>query len=153
MSKSRDKVCYYLATIFGLGKSPIGPGTAGSLFALGLVGLWFPAHPGLQLAWVLVASIGGMLVCGPVIAFTGKKDPSEVIIDEVAGMFLTFLWLPSLPLWVLGFGFVLFRFFDITKPWLVGKAEKMPGAAGIMLDDLVAGIFANLILHILMRIF
>lgn len=153
MSKSQDRICYYLATVFGLGKSPLAPGTVGSLFALLLIWLWFPRHPGLQLIWAMGASIIGILVCQRVAEIVGKKDPSEVIIDEVAGMFLAFLWLPSMPLWVLGVGFVLFRFFDITKPFLVGKAEKLPGSAGIMLDDLVAGAFTNLILHILMRVF
>ena len=75
-----------------------------------------------------------------------QNDPKEVVIDEVVGMMITMFLIPA-TVFSLVMGFALFRFFDITKPWLVGKAEKMPGGYGIMLDDIVAGLFANILMQ------
>lgn len=85
-------------------------------------------------------------------ASMGEKDPSAIVIDEVVGVFLTFFWLPSSTWWVLLIGFLLFRLFDISKPWLVGSADRMGGAWGIMLDDVVAGMFANVLLQLGLRL-
>jgi phosphatidylglycerophosphatase A len=78
-----------------------------------------------------------------------RQDPSEVVIDEVAGFLLTMLWIP-LSWGTLLAGFLLFRLFDIWKPWPAGPAEKLHGGLGIVLDDLVAGLYANLGLRIIL---
>jgi len=76
----------------------------------------------------------------------GRTDPSEVVIDEVAGFLVTMLLLPTS--WVnMGLGFVLFRFFDIAKPWPVRQAERLKGGFGIVVDDLLAGVYAHLCLR------
>ena len=93
-----------------------------------------------------------ILLCGVAAAFIGKKDPSEVILDEFAAMPLVFLFNPyvygckSALLFVL-LGFLLFRLFDITKPFGIKALEKLPGGFGIVLDDVMAAIYANLALH------
>ena len=147
-----QQFCNLIATVFGLGKSPIAPGTVGSVFAAVMVWFFFPQNPFYQGVWILVSLLLGWVTSACVAANLGQKDPSEVVIDEVAGIFITFFWLPSFSLWVVVFGFLLFRIFDIAKPWLVGKADRLDGASGIMLDDIIAGIFANVILQIGLRL-
>lgn len=91
------------------------------------------------------------------IAATGKNDPGEVVVDEVAGQAMTFLAIGALPIkqvWlVAGAGFVLFRIFDITKPWPIRKLETFPKGWGILADDLLAGVYAWIALHICIRLF
>lgn len=152
MASIKSWFCLPVATFLGLGYSPIAPGTVGSVGAFFLVFFWFPGTEVMQAIWALAAIALGFLSCGVAVTHSGKKDPSEVVIDEVAGVFITFLWLPQRSLWVLMAGLILFRIFDIWKPWLVGKADQLKGVVGIMLDDIIAGIFANLLLQILLRV-
>jgi phosphatidylglycerophosphatase A len=94
-----------------------------------------------------------ILLCGVAAAFIGKKDPSEVILDEFAAMPLVFLFNPyvyrsdKVALVFILLGFLLFRLFDITKPFGIKALEKLPGGFGIVLDDVMAAIYANLALH------
>ncbi|KAB7739352.1 phosphatidylglycerophosphatase A [Parvibaculum sedimenti] len=134
-----------IATWFGSGLMPKAPGTWGSLAAL---------PPALFLAW-----LGGplALIIGAALAFVigipaasryaaakGTEDPSEVVIDEVAAQWLVLAALPLAPVaW--GAGFLLFRFFDVVKPWPVSLADaRLKGGPGIMLDDIVAAVYAIL---------
>lgn len=142
-----------VATVFGLGLMRPAPGTWGSAaaLALGLVIDRYTGFPGLALATaaVLVAGFAACkAVCGP------GEDPSEVVIDEVAGQWIALLF-PSFAFWMRDFdgwmpypgwvaAFLLFRLFDIWKPWLVGRADARGDAAGVMLDDIWAGIFAGI---------
>jgi len=82
----------------------------------------------------------------------GKIDPQEVVIDEVMGMAVALAFMP-LNLKSVGFGFLLFRFFDVTKPFPARRSEKLPGGWGIVMDDVVAGIYANVSLRIIMNFF
>jgi phosphatidylglycerophosphatase A len=148
-----------IATAGGLGLAPKAPGTVGSLggVALGMA-LHLTGDFPLMLAGLAVVTIGGWLATAAYLRTTDRKDPQEVVIDEVAGQMIALLPL-SFGLWHIGRdpdvflaawpgwvgGFVMFRLFDITKPWLVGRAERLPGAAGVMCDDLVAGAFAALV--------
>ncbi|ETW14416.1 putative phosphatidylglycerophosphatase A [Roseivivax marinus] len=145
----------FVATLFGVGLIRPAPGTWGSLAALPLFwclyvagGVWLTS-----LATVLVA-VGGVPVIRAATAGSAEKDPGEIVIDEVAGQWIalfpvaygaSFAGVDVLALWP-GWvaGFVFFRLFDIWKPWLVGRADRMGGAWGVMLDDLVAGAFAAL---------
>jgi phosphatidylglycerophosphatase A len=97
------------------------------------------------------------VVCAPaVIALTGKGDPREVVADEFAGQALTFITIGAVPtgrIWVAGLlGFVLFRLFDIVKPWPIRKLEKLPAGWGILADDLMAGVYAGALLLISLRL-
>jgi phosphatidylglycerophosphatase A len=121
------------------------------------VGLGLHAAGGVWLlaAGVVAATVAGFWACARYLPGLADQDPDEVVIDEVAGQWLALLipalafafgpgspvWLPW-PAWV--GAFVLFRLFDIRKPWLVGRADREGGIRGVMLDDLWAGLFAGL---------
>ncbi len=142
-----------IATGFGVGYSPLVPGTVGSL-------------PGLALAWVLHSWRGSAALLVGVILVTalgfwsageaarrlGKRDPGPVVVDEIAGQMLTLLFVtPTMS--VLALGFVLFRVLDVWKPFPARRLEDLPGGSGIMADDLAVAIYANLILHGAVRFF
>lgn len=133
------------ATLFGIGHAPVAPGTFASLAALPFA--WLIAYiggPWLLAAAVIAASATGIWACNIHVRETGKTDPSECVIDELAGQWIACLAAPlSLPGYALAFAF--FRLFDILKPWPVSAAERAPEGWGVMLDDIVAGIFAAII--------
>ncbi len=145
-----------VATWFGAGLIRPAPGTWGSLAALpcawGLHGLGgFP----LLLAATVVVGLAGLWAANAEAAATGDHDAGEIVIDEVAGQWIA-LWPLSAGLWAAGAdpwlfpwpgwvgAFVLFRLFDIWKPGPVGWADRLPGAKGVMLDDVIAGGIAAL---------
>jgi len=133
-----------LALGFGSGLAPFAPGTFGSL-----VGLAFAlALAPLGLAWNLVAVavvvVAGVWICGESARRLGVHDHPAIVWDEVAGMMITMLAVPD-AWWGPPLAFVLFRFFDIAKPWPIREVDHgMGGGAGIMLDDVLAGLFAAL---------
>lgn len=134
-----------IATVFGLGRIPKIPGTAGSAVGLGLSWL-LSASPAQQIAGCAVAVGLGLWSAGPTARAMGRPDPGPVIIDEVAGMMLALATLPVT--WkVYLAGFLLFRFLDITKPLGLRRLERLPGSWGILLDDLAAGAAVNLLLR------
>ncbi len=142
-----------LATWFGTGLLPKAPGTWGSLAALPFawaIQVW-AGQAGLLAASVIVFFVG----CWAAQAYTtrtGTKDPGEIVIDEVAGQWLT---LAVVPHCLLGYaiGFLLFRVADITKPWPVSWLDqKVEGGAGVMADDMAAGVYAGLALWLVMAV-
>lgn len=137
----------WLATWFGCGLSPRAPGTVGTLAALpfGFAIMWYGGTAGLLLA-ALIVSAAGLWAAGVYERKSGTHDSGAIVIDEVAGMWLTLCAGTLSPLsFVLAFG--LFRLFDILKPWPVSWADReLPGAAGVMADDIIAGILAGLCL-------
>ncbi len=128
-----------VSTVFGVGRAPLAPGTVASAVALPFAWLilWTLGPCALAAASV-VAFLVGVWSTGVYAAATGKDDPSECVVDEVAGQWLACAAAPLSPL---GFAiaFVLFRFFDITKLWPVSWGERLPGGWGIMTDDMIAG--------------
>jgi phosphatidylglycerophosphatase A len=140
-----------IATGFGSGYSPVAPGTAGSLVGvllfLPLAGRPWP----LQLALVVAVTLVGMAAADRLARALGLKDPGLVVVDEIAGQWLSYLALPFTPLTALA-GFVLFRVMDIVKPWPARDLERLPGGIGIVADDLAAGVYANLLLRVVLAI-
>ena len=140
----------WIASGFGIGLSPRAPGTVGSLVAL--LPWWFllqyqsvPVYLGV----LLVAFVIGIWSGGWVIAKTGIEDPSVVVWDEFIGQWIALFLAPAGWPWMLG-GFALFRLFDIWKPWPVSWADqKLHGGLGAMLDDVLAGVYACLVLQAL----
>jgi len=139
------------ATWFGAGFAPVASGTVATAAAIPLqlaVALLPP--PGFrmwaQIAAIAVTSIFGAIAAGALEKRLGREDPSEAVIDEVAGYLVTMFLVPVGVVTVVA-GFVLFRIFDIVKPWPAGPAERLGGGIGIMADDLVCGVYACLILH------
>ena len=156
-----------LASCFGLGRLPLAPGTWGSLpptvvFAL----MWHFGASAVSISVVMaaLALVGSAVcvICAPVlIAATGKADPRGVVADEFAGQALTFLVIPVLAtgtistkqIWVTTvLGFLLFRLFDIVKPWPIRKLEKLPKGWGVLADDLLAGVCAAIVLLVCFRL-
>jgi phosphatidylglycerophosphatase A len=137
-----------LATWFGAGLLPVAPGTWGSLAALpfgwAIATLFGP--PALLIAAAIVFCVGWW-AAAQVGRASGVADQGSIVIDEVAGQWLTLAVVPpSAAAYVLGF--LLFRLFDITKPWPVSAAERsIPGGLGVMADDIVAGIYAAILLY------
>lgn len=153
----RTRSAWLLATFFGAGHLRPGPGTYGSAAAvvLWLVAGWALHHNTSELtiftaiATVLVTALG-IPASTRVAREAGREDPGFVVVDEVAGQWVALLLLP--PIWPNALlAFVLFRFFDILKPWPIRRFEALPEGTGIMADDLVAGALAlaagHLILH------
>lgn len=136
-----------LATGFGTGYGPIAPGTWGSLpglaFAFGLdrwAGGWA------VLGGALFFAVAGVWAAGRAEVLLGKKDPGRVVVDEIAGQMVALLFLPmTVPILVIAF--FVFRVLDVFKPWPARRLEDLPGGSGIMADDLMVGLYANLILH------
>ena len=145
-----------LTTCFGLGKLPIAPGTWGSLPPVVLYQvfghLWPAANPYVMAFFLIAGSWVCLRYAPAIIAATGKKDPSIVVADEVAGqavvmLFITLLW-PENICNTTVLGFFLFRLFDIAKPWPCKRLEKLPEGLGILADDLMAGVYASIIFAI-----
>ena len=130
----------------GSGLSPVAPGTAGSLLAIALFPLLALLPLPAYLLFVAVFSLAGVWICGRAAEKLGVHDHGGIVIDEMAGMWLAMIAVPPTLPWTIA-GFVLFRFFDIVKPWPIGLIDRhVQGGLGIMLDDLLAGVAALLIL-------
>jgi phosphatidylglycerophosphatase A len=136
-----------VATAGGAGYFPFAPGTVGS--AIGLVIYWAVQSwsPAAQAAVIAVIVVAGLWAGGVAAAHFGREDPGHVIIDEVAGQLLA-LMATAATGWGLFLGFVLFRILDIVKPWPARQFERFPRGYGIMADDLMAGVYANVLLRI-----
>lgn len=149
----KDFLYYSIATGFGSGFSPVVPGTVGSAVATVLVWLFWPAGWFWQALICVLTTLIAIKAAGWLAESIGQEDPSLVVADEFSGQFFTFLGLGAAALgdWrVLLLGFVLFRVFDILKPGPVGRLENLPGGWGIVMDDVLAGIFANILLRVAM---
>ena len=142
-----------LATGLGLGYSPVAPGTVGSLAGLALVWpLWWIGGP-----WAVVAGAAGIVALGGWASGVARThfrrpDPGHVVIDEIAGQMVALLFVVPTLATLVG-GWLLFRLFDIWKPYPIRRLERLPGASGIMADDLLAGVFANFVLQVVQRLF
>ena len=143
------------ATALGSGYSPFAPGTAGAI--VGCLALWLlekynlistTTTPFLFISLIIVTTLMGIIATDKLEEEWGK-DPSKVVLDEVIGMWITMMFVPLTFLNVL-IGFILFRFFDIAKPLGISKLESLKGGVGVMADDILAGIYANIVLQIIL---
>ncbi len=148
----KDKVIIFVATGAGLGKIPFAPGTFGTLlgvlFVLGLKII----NPTYETIYVVALIIFAIWIADRAEKILKQKDPGCIVIDEIAGYVVAMVGI-SLSLYTMTMGFVLFRLFDIFKPFPVKYFEKnFKAGPGIVLDDLVAGILSSLFLRILIKI-
>jgi phosphatidylglycerophosphatase A len=140
-----------VATAGGIGYLPIAPGTWAAGFA---AALWFYFNHFvsgtyyMQFLLTAILIVAGIYCTGKILS-GNEKDPSYVVIDEVAGLFVTLIFIPPTFYNIL-MGFILFRFFDIVKPLGVKKMEKYSRGWGIMLDDILAGIYSNVVLRLIL---
>ncbi|MBA7652109.1 Phosphatidylglycerophosphatase A [subsurface metagenome] len=151
-----------LTSCFGLGRLPLAPGTWGSLPPTIVFALMCQSDASVVLisSVMAVMALAASVVCvkfaPAVIAATGKTDPREVVVDEFAGQAITFIPIGAAPtgqiLATAVLGFLLFRLLDIAKPWPARKLEKLPKGWGVLLDDLLVGVYAGIALLLCLRI-
>jgi phosphatidylglycerophosphatase A len=148
---SMNSISRAIATLFFVGYIPLAPGTCGTL--AGMLFVWILKPSLLWQAGILAGvCILGVITAGITEKSLGEKDSKHIVIDEFAGYLCSVIFLPLTPLYMIA-AFLLFRFFDIIKPPPVCMFEKIGGGAGIMLDDVAAGIITNVILQSCIVIF
>ncbi|MDZ7787914.1 MAG: phosphatidylglycerophosphatase A [Halofilum sp. (in: g-proteobacteria)] len=137
-----------LALGFGSGLVRRGPGTAGTVVGVGLYLLIASLPTAAVVAVTVVVVAVGIPLCGYAARRLGVHDDPGIVWDEIAGYLVTMLLLPFEALWIVA-GFVLFRILDIAKPWPIGWLDRrLGGGTGIMIDDILAGAVACLVLHL-----
>lgn len=149
MSAAENKTALILSTWFGTGLIPFAPGTMGTLGAIPLVPAFALAGPIPYLLMTIGFIALAVWAAGKSSKLLNEKDPSRVVIDEVAGFLVTLLFLPLTPFNLIS-AFVLFRLFDILKPFPARRLERLKGGFGIVMDDLMAGVYANLCLRLIL---
>lgn len=138
---------HFLALGFGSGLIPMMPGTFGSLAAIPILCAMSLVDLPIFIGITIVSFVIGIYLCGKTSRDLKMPDHGSIVWDEVAGMMVTFIAIPINPLSLM-LGFLLFRFFDILKPWPIRVLDKrVHGGFGIMIDDIVAGAMACLCLH------
>jgi len=142
------KTLVFIATGAYSGFSPFAPGTAGTLAAIPLYLLLAPLDPWLYGAVVLALLPISFWSAGEAEKIFGTKDSKQIVVDEIMGYFVTMFMAPAGWVYVIA-GFFLFRFFDILKPYPVNRFEKLGGGAGVVMDDIMAGIYAAIVLQTL----
>ena len=133
---------HFLALGFGSGLAPRAPGTVGTIAAIPLWLLLATQSFLTQIALIAIAFLFGIYLCRKTADALGVHDHGAIVWDEFVGLWLTLALLPAGWLWIVG-GFLLFRFFDIVKPWPIAYLDRhIDGGMGIMIDDVVAAVFA-----------
>jgi phosphatidylglycerophosphatase A len=149
-----DKLRLALVSFGFLGCSPFAPGTFGTLGGVLIAWLlkdtaWFP----LWIAVACIALYAATLPLGPwAERYAGRKDPGIFVVDEVIGYLITIAWMKGPSLVALAVAFFVFRFFDIAKPWPCRRLEKVGGGHGILLDDVLAGVWGLLVIMLPARL-
>ena len=138
-----------IASVLGIGYFPVASGTVMSIIAVPLA-IFIAGHAGGGLGLIVASLIAfaiGVWACGAHVRATGRDDPSECVIDELAGQWLACAGICFAPASAAEFAlaFLLFRLFDILKPWPISAAEKLPGGMGVMADDMLGGLAAGII--------
>jgi len=158
--KPTDYVALAIST-FGVGYLPLAPGTWGSLVAVGIFLGFTQIFRGNALVAVVVVSIvvvtfAGIWAASRTEALDNRKDPSKVVVDEVAGQLISLFPLTLFTHWSIVaviISFILFRFFDIVKPYPARRLEALKGGLGVMCDDLIAGVYAAVITSVVVAVF
>lgn len=144
MNDIKKKITEIIASCFYIGYIPGAPGTYGSLFALLLISQFNFLTKNIS---VVIFIIIGLIFSTLMEKQTGKKDDQRIVIDEFVGMLITFYFVkPNFAYLIIGF--ILFRLYDIYKPYPIKKIQNLPSGWGIMLDDMLAGVYARIVLHI-----
>ena len=141
-----NNFCKLISSVFYIGYFPVAPGSMGSFAALFLC-FFIKDSPLMMGLSIFICLILGLLTSGRAEDLFGGKDSSEIIIDEFTGMLISLYLLPATMGYVVS-AFLLFRFFDIVKPRPIKQLESLDGGMGIMADDIMAGIYTNLILQV-----
>ena len=139
----------FLATGFGVGYSPVAPGTLGTLIAIPVYYFLSEIPSPLYEITLIGFFFLSVWVSENAERLFGKKDDQRIVIDEIIGFLITMLWVPKTIRFII-IGFFLFRFFDILKPFPIRRLEKrLKGGFGVVLDDVAAGVYANIVLRLI----
>ncbi|MDZ7371569.1 MAG: phosphatidylglycerophosphatase A [candidate division KSB1 bacterium] len=150
-SKTAERLAVIIGTTFGSGYSPAAPGTAGA--AVVIVALWFLPLPSIVISVHLIVLFFFIGVWAATLCENRwGADPGRVNWDEAVGMMISIIALPKTAV-IYGGAFLLFRLFDVVKPFPVNRAERFPGGWGIMIDDVIAGFYTNIVLQLFIRLF
>ncbi len=146
--KIRERMIIFLATGFFIGTLPFAPGTFGSLLGLPIVFLLSRLNLLLSVSVILLFIVFAIGIASAAEKILSQKDPAKIVIDEIAGLMVTFTGMSFNSKTAIA-GFIIFRVFDILKPFPIRTLEsKISGGSGVVLDDVLAGIYANLILRL-----
>jgi phosphatidylglycerophosphatase A len=155
VTEKRRGPAIWIATAGGAGYFPVAPGTAGSVVGVAVVMALarLPLERGAAIAVLAAAAIVvfavGVWAASEAETYFGRTDPGQVVIDEVVGQIITLLLIPHATWkWLIG-GFLLFRGFDIIKPFPARQAERFPRGWGIMVDDVIAGVYGLVVLAVI----
>ncbi len=140
-----------ISSVFFIGYLPYVPGTFGSLAAVGLIYLLKNSNSSAYFLSILAVFVLGLLTCGRMEKLLGKKDPGCIVIDEVAGMFISLCFIP-VNLKTIFLAFLIFRILDTLKPFPAGRLQHLRGSMGVMIDDLIAGIYTNIVLLVILKL-
>jgi phosphatidylglycerophosphatase A len=143
-----EKLIKLLATGFGAGLAPVAPGTIGTLVGVLICLIFFPLHWLMRFLIVIFLLVLAIYIAERAEQVYRKKDDQRIVIDEIAGFQVTMLPVAITGLHLL-VGFVLFRIFDILKPFPLRDLQKISGGLGIVLDDVAAGIYAGVLMLLL----
>jgi len=141
------KLILAIATGLGSGYSPVASGTAGSFLAMLIYWFVFPTNPVLVLAIAAAVTALSVYSGGEAEKILDSRDDSRIVIDEFAGYYVSVLFLPKTIFFAVA-AFLLFRLFDVIKPWFVNRVQDWKGGWGVTFDDIFAGIFANIVLQV-----
>ncbi|OGS27550.1 MAG: hypothetical protein A2297_03335 [Elusimicrobia bacterium RIFOXYB2_FULL_48_7] len=146
----RKKIVLLLSSGLGAGYIPLAPGTFGTLLA-SIVYLWvMPVNPIAYLIVLSALALVSVFISAAADKIYGTEDSRRIVIDEVIGFLITMAFLPK-TFTIVFIGFALFRFFDVVKPLFIKRIQKLSGGWGIVADDVLAGIYSNIILQVLIR--
>ena len=146
----KNSIAKIIATFFYVGFIPVGPGTFGTLAAIPLFYALSLTNVYVYLAVTVIVILVSVWASTLAESIFQKSDPGQVVADEISGFLVTMILVPP-TITNIFFGFLLFRLFDITKPYPVRELEKLPRGWGIVIDDVAAGIYACITLHIFGR--
>jgi phosphatidylglycerophosphatase A len=147
-TRSTGVVPWAIATYFGVGHAPVASGTVATATAIPLyLAAWYLGGDWLVAGLAVAITVIGVPAASALERGVGYHDPSEAVVDEVAGFLLTMLFIPP-TLLTCAAGFLIFRVLDVLKPWPASRLEKLPSGWGIMADDVACGLIGAVIMNI-----
>lgn len=147
----RNLLIKAISTFFFIGYLPLIPGTFGSIAGVGIFYLFGGGNQPAYFLFVFCVMILGLLTSGKTEKLLNRKDPGCIVIDEIMGMLIALSFLPADPKIVI-LAFLVFRILDMLKPFPAERLQNLHGAIGVMGDDLIAGVYANIVLQVILKL-
>lgn len=151
LKSSVDFLVKAVSTVFFIGYLPLVPGTFGSIFGVGVFFLLKGVAALTYFLFIIGMIALGLITSGRTERLLNKKDPGCIVIDEVAGMLIALSFMPH-DLKIIFLAFLIFRILDTLKPFPAGRLQHWQGSGGVMSDDLIAGIYTNIVLLLILKL-